>query len=113
MNSVYTLCEWEVALGAWSYEMTGRATMTDATYDRMCQSIGARGSSLPGFSDMTGQWVHNMDMDILKNVCEYAWSINDGKDDLHAPAIKAALDHYGQKYRCCMAGGPDGFNCYD
>jgi hypothetical protein len=107
-SAVLTLCEWELALAAWAYEMTDRPTMSDNTYDFLSKLLAARGSNLPGFSDMTGQWVHNMDMDLLEKVCRYAWSNNKGNDDLHQPAVKAALDKYEQQYKCCLS-----FNCWD
>lgn len=106
---VLTICEWEVALAAWAYETTGRVTMSDNSYDALCKGVGDRGSSIPGFSDMTGQWVHNLDMEVLEKVCNYAWSGNRGYDDLHLPAIKDALDSFGIKYKCCF----DSYNCWD
>jgi hypothetical protein len=108
-SPVLTICEWELAIAAWAYEMTGRVTMSDNTYDALAKSLGERGSNIPGFADMTGQWVHNLDMDMLEKLCKYAWSINRGYDDLHQPAVKESLDKYSQKYKCCIKS----FNCWE
>lgn len=108
-SPVLTICEWELAIAAWAYEMTGRVTMSDNSYDALCKSLADRGSNIPGFADMTGQWVHNMDMDLLEKICNYAWAGNRGQDDLHMPAVKDALDKYGVEYKCCLSN----FNCWD
>lgn len=105
----HTLCEWQLAIAAYAYETTDRPTLSDNSYDRMAQLIGERGSTLPGFTDITGQWVHNMDAHLLGKLLTYALSINDGKEDLHGPAVKAALDKHGVAYTCCHSD----FNCWD
>lgn len=104
-----TICEWEVAIAAYAYEFHDKPTMTDNTYDRLCAGIEARGSGIPGFSAMTGQWVHNMDTELLGRLWRAALSVNDGKQDLHMPAVKWALQQNGQAFRCCHGD----YTCWD
>jgi len=99
-----TLCDWQLAIAALAYEH-GQPSMSDDTYDRLAQLAGQRGTELPGFSDITGQWVHRMDVQELYKIWQTALSYNEGKDDLHAPAIIDALREHGVEFGCCQAGG--------
>lgn len=99
-----TLCDWQLALAAFAYERGSQPTMTDSTYDLKALWAAERGTQLPGFGAETGQWVHQMDQELLGKLLAYALSVNDGKEDLHGPAIRSALDHYQVEYGCCHEG---------
>lgn len=105
-----TGCDYMLALAAYAYEVKAIEIMTDNSYDRLAQTRGEAGTELPGFADCTGQWVHGMDFSLLDKVLEHALAHNDGKMDLHGPAVQAALDHYGVEYDCCIAGY---WNCWE
>jgi len=103
-----TLCDWRLALAAYSYEI-GKPIMSDDTYDRLAKMAGERDTELPGFSDITGQWVNRMDKGQLDVILKTALSYNRGYSDLHHIAIADALKGLGVQFCCCRAD----IVCYD
>ncbi len=59
---VHTCDEWAVILGAYVYECTNETThyMSDQSYDHMCLILEERGTTIPGFSPHTGQWIFTL-----------------------------------------------------
>lgn len=107
MNGL-TVCDWQLILAAYAYEYSGMVTMTDASYERMSAEAKARDSKIPGFLDYTGSWVGALDLVLINKVLLAALRRNMGKDDLHGPAIQAALDELGIEYTCCLS-----YNCWE
>jgi hypothetical protein len=100
-----------LAIAAHVYERGGKPTMTDACYDRMSLDAEARGTELVEFNPYTGQWVESMNRGLLDQLYDTAMKQNMGKDDLHGPAIRYALDQHGIEYSCCRAC--ESRNCYE
>jgi len=96
-----TLCDWQLAIAAHVYEVGGKPTMTDACFDRLAMMAEFRNTNLPEFSPYTGQWVGYMNRGLLQMLYVTAMEHNMGKDDLHGPAIRLALDEHGVEYTCC------------
>lgn len=107
-----TVCDWELVLAAYAYEVQDRPTMTDNSYDRLCACAAERSTSIPGFVTYTGQWIiplaDDIGHDILDLILEQARKDWPRQDDIHAPAIQAALDTAGIQYGCCC----DGYKCW-
>lgn len=101
-----TLCDWMLAIAAHAYEAGYSPTMTDMTYDRLSRQARERGTELPGFLDYTGSWIGNMDREELDLVLNEALEHNLGKNDLHMPAVKQALDTFELGYSCCLSNTP-------
>lgn len=108
--SLWTLCDWQLALAAHAYESGQTPIMTDDSYERFSALARERDTALPGFQDYTGQWVGELDREMLQLVLEQALDYNQDKDDLHGPAIRAALDDFELPYTCCNRS--KGYTCY-
>ena len=106
-----TMCEWMCALAAYAYEVRDAPVMTDARYDGLAHVIGLGSTQLPGFADHTGQWVLNMDQELLGSLLDYTHSVDmDYDDDLIRENVKEALDFYGLEWYCRGCIGIN-FNC--
>lgn len=104
-----SLCDWRLALAAFVYEYeVGRPIMSDGEYDRLSEDAVVRNTQLPDFLPYTGQWVKGMDQHVLAELYIQAMKYNAGRDDLHHPAIRQALDDFGISYTCCNE-----LPCYD
>lgn len=104
-----TACDWELIIAAWVYEQGLPHTMTDFTFDTKSQIAADRDTKIPGFVAFTGQWVADLDHERIERVYQTAMKYNSGKDDLHLPAIKRALDEIGVYSCCCIYAHA----CYD
>ena len=104
-----TLCDWEMALAAYAYEVHDESIMTDYSYDILGRYALARHTELPGFGSDTGQWVYGMDQALMELLWDVAQHNRDAKGYVHMPAIEAALHQYGVALTCCHGD----YNCWD
>lgn len=99
---ILTVCDWHLAVAAHAYEAGHTPIMSDMTYDILSRTAAKRGTQLPGFADYTGSWVDLMDREVLEAIRVEALTDNNGRQDVHPPAIRRALDKLGLDYMCCL-----------
>ena len=99
---ILTVCDWHLAVAAHAYEAGHTPIMSDMTYDILSSAARLRGTQLPGFCDYTGSWVGLMDRELLESIRVEALKYNNGRDDVHQPALRRALANLEQDYICCM-----------
>lgn len=98
---VMSLCEWELVVAAYAYEIMHRPIMSDSTFDFLAREVLV--PNIPDFSPDTGQWVYGLDLDVIAlvyNECRAQWPQH---DDIAGTTIAGALERYTIPYTCCTS----------
>lgn len=96
-----SLCEWELAIAAYAYEIVDRPIMSDQTFDALAKLVLV--SNIPEFSADTGQWVHNLDLDLLSVVYHGCCNEHPKTQEISGATIQGVLAKLGIPHYCCAS----------
>ncbi len=96
-----SLCEWELAIAAYAYEIAAHPIMSDSTFDTLAKMVLV--SNIPEFDASTGQWVYNLDLELLGIVYHNCRTQYPQQQDVSGATIAGALERLGVPYTCCTS----------
>lgn len=96
-----SLCEWELAIAAYAYEIVNKPIMSDRTFDTLAGLLLF--SHIPNFSPDTGQWVYDLDMDLLSVVYHGCRGVYSKTEEVSGATIQGVLSKMGIPHFCCTS----------